>query len=135
LNVPPSAAAGPEFTVSVTTLGPPELAPLLEVLLPLELPPLLELLLLELLLLELLLLELLLLELLLLELLLELLGLELPPPPPQPARTHRLSIAVQSKPNFMSRLRYALWKIADGNAGGYQTRDIRLAAKCAQAAR
>jgi hypothetical protein len=125
--------------VSVTTLGPPELAPLLEVLLPLELPPLLELLLLELLLLELLLLELLLLELLLevllLELLLELLGLELPPPPPQPARTHRLSIAVQSKPNFMSRLRYALWKIADGNAGGYQTRDIRLAAKCAQAAR
>jgi hypothetical protein len=130
--------------VSVTTLGPPELAPLLEVLLPLELPPLLELLLLELLLLELLLLELLLLELLLLELLLELLllelllellGLELLPPPPQPARTHRLSIAVQSKPNFMSRLRYALWKIADGNAGGYQTRDIRLAAKCAQAAR
>jgi hypothetical protein len=94
--------------VSVTTLGPPELAPLLEVLLPLELPPLLELLLLELLL-----------ELLLLELLLELLGLELLPPPPQPARTHRLSIAVQSKPNFMSRLRYALWKIADGNAGGY----------------
>jgi hypothetical protein len=92
--------------VSVTTLGPPELAPLLEVLLPLELPPppellLLELLLLELLLLELLLLELLLLELLLLELLLlGLLLLELPPPP-QPARTHRPSIAVERKPHFM----------------------------------